>query len=141
MPGREAVQGGPSIPVFIMGSNPNNDDPIVMEVTAIERKNIQCEIGTTSTSGLELFSAPGAGRRYYITALQLQSESDTALQAEIRSGGKVLARVNCQNNGDGKIEDFAPGFEQPARTNQPITLWISGAYTINYQVRCYEDAA
>jgi hypothetical protein len=112
-----------------------------MEVSTIERKNIQCEVGTTAVSGTEIFPTPGAGRRYYITSLQIQSESDNAVNAEIRSGGKVLARMNCQSNGEGKIEEFPPGFEQPARANQPITLWLSAAETVNYHIRCYEDAA
>lgn len=107
-------------------------------VTSTTVKSQTYPTGTINTSGDNtIIAAPGVGLRIYITKLQIQLESTTTTTVLIKSGSTVIGRIRCVNDGDGKIEPYAPGFEKRLGINEAFILNLSGANTVGYEVEYY----
>lgn len=96
---------------------------------------------TTATSGDNtLIAAPGAGRQIVITTLVLQNESATATTLIVKAGSTAIARVLCQNQGDGLTLTLPPEAPLALGSNAALVLNLSGNNSCGYSITYYIDA-
>lgn len=119
------VQGGPTLPVYIMNKAAGDPAGGQVAVTA----------GTKAAAGVNtLIAAPAAGYRIVVYSFVIQNESAVATTMELQDA-VTRWRVLGQNQGDG----LAMAFDalQPWKLNAAtaLTLRLSGANSCGYSVQ------
>lgn len=140
--GTDEVSATNPLPVDATGQG---DVPVTMdgEAVSLERKSLSHSVGTVSSSGDNtLVAAPGEGKRFVITAILLQSNSDddTAVTLTLKSASDDLKKVLCTEAGVGLSETYDPAHVLECGENEAIVLNLSAAESVIHSIDYYEES-
>jgi hypothetical protein len=112
------------------------------EVVVIEKVvPLTSVVGTVASIGDNtLIAAPGEGDRLCIAELTLQLEGATATTVTVKSGSTVIRRWYFSAAGAGVTWVFDQGREMRLGDNELLAINLSGANTVGYTVRYFEEA-